>query len=117
MDYTILLASFEDGIKIVYQIYWDILISFLEENLGVVMLILFIIFVVAVVKAIKGRWGALGKVLYNYFYFGILFIIGLVWGPTIFASNFITIFCPIILYPVCYFLVGIILDKIKVFSR
>jgi len=114
MDYTKLITSFENGIKIAYQMYWDILMSFLLKNWGAVIIVLFVIFVIALVKAIKGRWGMLGKVLYNYIYFGTLFIIGLIWGPTIFVSNFITILCTIILYPMCYFLTGAILDKIGV---
>lgn len=117
MDYTNLITSFEDGIKIAYQIYWDVLISFLLENWDIVIIILFTILMIAGIKAIGGRWGMLGSVLYNYLYFGILFIIGLIWGPTIFVSNFITIFCTIILYPVCYFFVGVILDKVKLFGR
>lgn len=117
MDYTNILTGFEDGTKIAYQMYWDILMSFLLGNLVAIIIILFIILMVAITKAIKGKWSMLGSVLYRYLYFGTLFIIGLIWGPTIFVSNFITIFCTIILYPVCYFLVGIILDKIKMRSR
>ena len=117
MDYTAILTSFEDGIKIIYQMYWDIFMSFLLKNWGTVIVVLIAIFVIALVKAIRGRWGMLGSVLYNYFYFGTLFIIGLIWGPTIFISNFIAILCTIILYPVCYLLVGVILNKIKVRGR
>lgn len=103
--------AIDGGTKKAYQMYWYILISFLSQYWLLVTTILVMLFVVALVNALAGRWGMLGSVLYNYLYFGILFIVGLIWGSDIFVSNFFSVVCTILLYPVCYILTGIILTK------
>lgn len=90
---------------------WNFLISFLSQNWIWVFLIIFGIFLFATFKAMFGKWGSLGSFLYNLFYFGILFIIGLIWGPEIFINDIFKASCAIVLYPICYLLVGAILDK------
>jgi len=72
---------------------------------------LVLVLVAATVRAVTtGRWGWLGSVLYNYLYFGTLFVIGLIWGPEIFANDYFEI-ALVILYIVCFSLVGVILTK------
>lgn len=106
-----LMKAIDEGTKQAYHMLWDALISFLSEHWIAVLIVLTVVLAIAVVKAIMGRWGMLGSVLYHYLYFGILFLVGLIWGSDIFVSNWFSVACTIILYPICYFVVGIILEK------
>jgi hypothetical protein len=108
------LNAVDEGTKQAARIFWDILKSFLIDHWLAVIVVLFIILVIAIFRAIMGRWGMLGHVLYNYLYFGVLFVIGLIWGPEVFVNNFFNVACTIIFYPVCYIVVGLILDKVGV---
>lgn len=94
--------------KEAYLIIWDNLLSFLSENWFPVILVLTTLLVISFVRALFGRWGMFGSVLYHYLYFGTLFIIGLIFGPGIFANLFIGIVL-VVLYVVCYLLVGNVL--------
>lgn len=107
----IMLQSFEDGSKLAARILWDGLMTFLAENWVWVFIGLLTVFILVSFKAILGRWGSLGSFLYHLFYFGSLFIIGLIWGPEIFTEDIFTAVCAVILYPVCYLLVRYILNK------
>lgn len=106
-----LFNAIDEGTKQAYRMLWNALISFLADHWISVLVLLAVILVIAIVKAVLGRWGMLGSVLYNYLYFGILFVIGLIWGSDVFASNWLTIAGTVILYPACYLTVRIILDK------
>jgi hypothetical protein len=64
-----------------------------------------------------GRWGSLGSLLYNFFYFGTLYIIGLLWGPEIFVDDLFNAACAVVLYPACYLLVGYILERTGLKAR
>jgi hypothetical protein len=108
------LKSINQGEKMAYQMCWDALMSFLSEHWLAVSLFLFALLVVALVIAFFGRWGMLGSVLYNYLYFGTLFVIGLIWGPVAIAGDIVSILRSVLLYPICYFLVGLFLIKIGV---
>lgn len=99
------------GTKQAAYMLWSILTSFLKEYWLAMMVCLLIVFVVVTFKAMMGRWGSLGSFLYNLFYFGTLFIIGLIWGPEVFVNDFFNVACAVILYPICYFVVRIILEK------
>ncbi len=109
----LLFNGIDEGLKQGAHMLWNILIFFLKEHWLAVLIIFFLIFVTVTVKAMTGRWGSLGSFLYNILYFGILFIIGLVWGPEVFVSDYFNAAMTVILYPTCYFLVGIILDKTR----
>lgn len=108
---NLLINSVEEGTKQAAHMLWDILILFLKAHWFAVMIALLIVFVVVTFKAMLGRWGSLGSFLYNFFYFGILFIIGLIWGPEVFVNDIFNAACAVILYPICYLLVGVILEK------
>ncbi len=97
--------------KEIYQALWDMLITLIKEHWGFFLVVLFLILLVAFIRyMITGRWAILGSIIYNYLYFGILFIIGLIFGPDIFASDYIKILLTIV-YIVCYTFVG------KIFRR
>lgn len=108
---TMFLNAIDESTRKAYQICWDAFMLFLSKNWLVVMIFFVVVLMAALVRAVMGRWDMLGKVLYKYLFWGILLVGGLIWGPGIFLSDFFHLFCTIILYPVCYFLVGKILDK------
>lgn len=97
--------------KNVYQLYWNALISFLIAHWVIITVVMLVILLAAIIRAIMGRWGMLGSILYNYLYLGILLIIGLIWGSDIFVSDIFNFACTVVLYPTCYFLVGVVLNK------
>lgn len=106
--------SMEQGFKDGAHILWSALMTFLAQHWVLVILGLFVSFVFVTIKAGLGRWGSLGSFLYNFFYFGILLIVGLIRGPEVFLSNYFDVFTAIILYPFCYWLSGWLMDKMGV---
>lgn len=105
--------AIEQGTKQAAEMLWSVALSLLADHWLLVMSIFFIILITATAKAMFGRWGMLGSVLYNLFYFGTLFVIGLVWGPGVFVSDNFNFACTAFLYPVCYFIVGLILKRFR----
>jgi hypothetical protein len=105
-----MLAAIGEAQKEAYKTCWDSLILVLKDHWCFALVLLLVLFLVSFFKAIFGRWGMLGSFLYNVFYFGILFLIGLIFGSDIFANTFFDIFLAV-LYIFCYSLVGIILRK------
>ena len=97
-----------------FRMFWDIGMTYLAQHWVVVLVGLFVIFVVALIRAfITGRWAMLGSVVYNYLYFGTLFLIGTIWGPELFANDYFKIVL-VILYVVCFILTGKFLSQIGV---
>ena len=109
--------AIDDGTKQAARMLWSALMTFFAEHWIAVMIVFFLVFVFATLKAMMGRWGTLGSVLYNSLYFGILLVVGLIWGPDIFTSDIFNAACTVILYPICYLATGIILDKFGVLRR
>jgi hypothetical protein len=103
-----------DGISWAVHVLWSATLSSLRANWKAVIILLFVAFVVFTIKAMMGRWGSLGSFLYNLFYFGTLFIIGLIWGPDVFLGDLFKAACTAILYPICYLLAGYVMDKMGV---
>lgn len=95
------------------KIMWNWGMSYLLTHLWIIIGILLIVLVYALFRAFMGHWWVLGSVLYNYLYWGSLLIIGLIFGPEIFAGTYIDIGL-FILYVLCYIAVGKILKKIGV---
>ena len=92
-----------------YRMIWNAVIPELLHNWLTVIIVLFVFLLFSIaVAAISGRWGMLGSVLYHYLYYGFLFLIGLIWGPEVFANDYFDIVLTI-LYLVCYSIVGVIL--------
>lgn len=112
-----ILQSIDEGTKAGYRWVWDAYMSLLADHWLAVTIILTVILTMAVIRAFSGHWGMLGRVLYNYLYFGTLLVVGLIKGPEVFVSEYFEIFCLLLLYPVCYFLVGFILNWLGVRKR
>lgn len=102
------LKVIDDTNKEVAQILWNHLLSFLSQNLMAVILSLLGLLLVSFLVALNGRWGMFGSVLYNYLYFGVLFIAGLIFGPYIFVNMYFDLFA-VILYVTCFLMVGKVL--------
>lgn len=107
---NIFFDSFKEGMKIGAHILWDSLVIMLKQHWLLALSIFFVIVLIATLKAMAGRWGTLGSVIYNSLYFGTILTIGLIKGPEIFLEDFFNLFTAIILYPVCYFVTGLILN-------
>ncbi|MCW1888286.1 MAG: hypothetical protein KIH67_001915 [Candidatus Moranbacteria bacterium] len=116
LDLSKVLQSFNEGQIMAYRLFWDAGMAYLAEHWLGIVIFLTIIYVVAIGRALFGFWGMLGSVLYHSLFFGILFVIGTIWGPEVFASNYIGIWLAI-LYFICYFMVGKILDYTGLRSR
>ena len=95
------------------KIMWNLAMSYILAHIWIVIGILLIVLVYALFRAFMGYWWVLGSVLYNYLYWGSLLIIGLIFGPEIFAGTYVDIGL-FILYVLCYIVVGKILKKIGV---
>lgn len=105
------LNAIDEGTRQAYRMIWNGISQFLIENWGWVIVALVAILILAVVNYFAtGRWAMLGSVLYNYFYFGILLIITLIFGPEVFANDWFKIVL-VIVYVVCFVLVGKLLRK------
>ena len=108
---TMITDAIDKVTKEIYQALWDMLITLIKEHWGFFLVVLFLVLLAAFIRyMITGRWAILGSIIYNYLYFGILFIVGLIFGPHIFASDYIKILLTIV-YIVCYTFVG------KIFRR
>lgn len=105
-----LIHQFGEATAKAFRMIWDIGMTYLVQHWVAVLAILFLVLVYAIVRALLGHWWILGSVLYNYLYFGTLFVAGLIWGPEVFANDYFKIFL-VILYVACFTLVGNILYK------
>jgi hypothetical protein len=95
---------------------WHQIMDFLAPYWSVVILILIVVFVFATIKAFAGRWGTLGSLLYHVPYFGILLLIGLIFGPEWFVSDWYKPVCAVLLNPICFFLSGFLMIKMGILS-
>lgn len=92
------------------RMFWDAGMDYLLDHWIAVSAVLFLVLIYAIIRAFMGHWWILGSVLYNYFYFGVLFLIGLILGPEVFANYYFKLVLAV-LYIVCFALVGKILNK------
>ncbi|HEV7702314.1 MAG TPA: hypothetical protein VGO63_02640 [Candidatus Paceibacterota bacterium] len=105
------LDAIDEGTKQAYRMIWNAVKQLLIEHWGFVIVALVSILILAVLNYLAtGRWAMLGSVLYNYFYFGILFIVTLIFGPDVFANDWFKIVL-FIIYVVCFISVGNLLKK------
>lgn len=112
-----MLRTFDEATRQVYRMIWNVFMFILVEHWVSILIILISLLVIATFRAFYGYWGMLGSLLYNYLYFGILFVVGLIKGPGVFVNEYFEAVCLVILYPLCYIAVGKILDKLGVRRR
>lgn len=99
------------------RIVWSIISKVLVKSWPWLLSLILVGLIVAVTKALMGRWGMLGSILYNLFYFGILLVVVLIWGPEVFVSNAFAAISAVVFYPISYVLTGMVLDKLGVRGR
>lgn len=99
------------GTKMAAHMLWDGLINFLVHDWLLVLGILTFFLLISIIEfVLTGRWAMLGSVLYNYLYYGILFLIGLIFGPEIFTNDWADLLF-FIVYAISFTWVGIILTR------
>lgn len=92
-----------------YRIFWEILLSFLAQHwLGTLLVLIAVLVYAILLYLATGRWRVLGSVLYNYLYFFIMFLIGLIGGPELYANDYFPIIATVV-YIVSFSIVGFIL--------
>ena len=106
---TKILQAFSEGQAMVYRSLWDAGMVYLAEHWLIIVLILLALFVIAIIQANLGYWGMLGSVSYRLLFIGIFLIIGFIWEPEIFASNYAKVGLALVGI-FCYFMVGRMLD-------
>lgn len=101
---------FDEATRKAYHMLWDMLIAFLVANWGWVLVGLVVILLFAFFEYLAtGRWATLGSVLYTYIYYGFLFLAGLVFGPELFANDWIKLLL-LVVYVVSFLWVRMILN-------
>ena len=110
-------GMFENASKEAAILIWSVIKSLLIEWWPWILGVLFIFFFLAVTKALFGQWGMLGSLLYNVIYFGILLLIVLIFGPEVFVNDYFNLAMAAMLYPLVYFIVGLVLTKLRVRRR
>ena len=112
-----MLDTIDESTKQAYRMIWAGIKQFLVEHWVLVIIFLTALLALAIFNYLAtGRWAMLGSVLYNYLYFGVLFIITLIFGSDIFANDYFKIVL-FLLYVVCFTLVGIFLNKTGIRKR
>lgn len=108
---TMMLNAIQEGTINAAKILWGILITFLKAHwVGVGEILLSLLGIALLVFILTGRWAMLGSVLNRYFFFGILFIIGLIFGPEVFASDYFEIIW-VVLGGIVFLVVGRIFKR------
>ncbi len=111
---TMLFKAVDEGTKQAYRMIWSAIKEILVSHWGMVIIALVFILLLATVEyLVTRRWAMLGSVLYNYLYFGILFLIALIFGSDVFASDWFKIVL-FIVYVVCFILVGKFLTMVDI---
>lgn len=106
-------VAIDEGNKRFATMVWSVLMSVLQQYWISIIIFLIVLLILSSIPAFtKHRWGCFASVLYNYLYFGILFIVGLIFGSEIFASAIFDVLA-IILYVLCFRMVGTILRKLR----
>jgi hypothetical protein len=106
-----LMNAVDEGTKQAYRMIWAAIEQFLFEHWILVTIVLFLVLLFAFLKYLAtGRWAMLGSVLYSYVYWGIVFVITLIFGSDIFANDWFKVVL-FIVYVVSFTLVGHFLRK------
>jgi hypothetical protein len=105
------IQAFDDATVRGYRMIWDIFMVFLAQNYFWVIVSLIMVLGFAFLEyLVTGRWANLGSVLYSYIYYGILFLIGLFFGPEIFANVWIGLIL-FVVYLISFFWVRGVLNN------
>lgn len=107
-----MLNAISEATKKAYKMLWDIFMTQMNGHWLQLFSLLFVVFIVLLLWALLTRhWGSLGSFLYNFFYFGILLLIGWTAGPEFFANDYFKLFLAVI-YVVCFLTVRVIIKNL-----
>ncbi len=99
------------------KIFWDLFVEILIKNWLFVLFFTVLILVIAIVKLITmGRWGMLTSILYRIFYFGILFVVILVFGAEIIVTDSFQALAGII-GVIIFEIIGFFIRKLKFIKK
>ncbi|KJJ39878.1 hypothetical protein MB09_01530 [Aequorivita vladivostokensis] len=93
---------------------WSIINPIIKENWMFISIVIIIFLNIAMLKfLLTQRWGTLGSLLYNTFYFGIIYLIINTFGPEIILEDYFKTIL-ILAYVAGFFLTRIILKAINI---
>lgn len=114
---SMILDAFNEGEKQAYRMIWEGFKQFAVEHWGWILIGLAGLLLLAIFEyLVTRRWAFLGSVLYHYFYLSFLLVLTLIFGPEIYASEWMKLVL-FIVYVICYVLVGKVLTKSGVRKR
>jgi len=108
---NIMASSTSVATDLLWSVFGAFWISF-QPYFPYAVAVLFILLIIASINAMLGRTGMLGSLLYHIFYFAILGVIVWIEGLDILLNPFFDLIA-FIVYRVCYWLTGIILQKFR----
>lgn len=109
--------AFEEAKAQEFRMIWNVTVPYVLQHLLEVIGILLIILLVAFLTwLVTDRWFMLGRVLYTYLHGGVLLLIGVIWGPELYANDIFEII-NLVTYMICFIFVGTILDRIGARKR
>ncbi|MCI5056804.1 MAG: hypothetical protein MRY83_11890 [Flavobacteriales bacterium] len=95
------------------RFFWNIVNPLIIEHWVIIAVTLVILINLAMIKfVVTGRWATLGSLLYNVFYFGILYFLIRFSGPEIILEDYFKSLS-FLLYVIGFFLTRIILKSIN----
>jgi hypothetical protein len=106
-----LIKTYGEAQEKAFRMIWDATIpKLLHDWLLIFVLLAAILFYSFVAAVITRRWRMLGRVLYSYLHLGILFAIGFIWGPEIYANDWFELI-NFVVYAFSFTMVGFIVEK------
>ncbi|MBP9686861.1 MAG: hypothetical protein KBD66_03625 [Candidatus Doudnabacteria bacterium] len=102
------------GLRQGYREAWGIGAQLLQSYWVYILVVIVILYFIAWRELTQGNWGMMGRVLYQTVYIAAIVLFGLIAGPERFGSEYIHLAGVVILYPACYWLVGLVLRKLGV---
>ncbi len=104
-----LFPAIDAGVRQGYREAWSMGAQLIHSYWLYILLGIIAFYGVAGYELKQGRWGMMGRVLYRTLYLGVLVLYGLLIGPEHFGNEYAHIAGAVLLYPACYYLVGVVL--------
>jgi membrane-bound ClpP family serine protease len=93
---------------------WNIINPILIQNWVTIIVIIFVLLNIATLKfLLTNKWGALGSLFYNIFYFGIMYLVINNCGPEIILEDYFKTIS-FVVYVAGFFLTRFILNKLNI---
>jgi hypothetical protein len=110
-------ATIDEATKTAYRMIWDAAMQVFLAHWGIIIAGLIVLLLISFLSAMTTRrWAWFASLLYHYLYFGVLGLIGLIWGPEIYANDYFRIVC-VVAYIACFSAVGWVLVRLGLRRR